>query len=312
MRALSKAMMVALAAAGVQSVTAQVTEDADLAGLQGWRYGLPDSGVTPSYARFEWFTRMGERHRGGSELSMQSYALCVPFSDPRKTGWGKTMLNMQFDAKVSVINTGGTLDLHNDVFYNFALPITFITPVENGNRWTYGLAPELAADCEATAKGFDVAAYAFYTVKHSDTFSYSLGLASSPRFAEFFVLPMVRFEWQPCEDWLVKLNGYQLEAMYRATERLSFGPFVAARGGVWAVETDRGDRIFRVRSLVVGGSFEYDFSQPGRTKRIITASVGSTVTTNAQFLERNAHKDAYSSHHYRPALYVSAGVDFRF
>lgn len=311
MRTPSVVMMAALAAGMVQAgeqTSATVTEQQV---MNAWRYGLPDTGVLPSYGRFEWFTRMGERH-GGSELSLQSYALTLPLADPRKTGWGKTMINVQFDAKVTIANTGGTLDLHNDVLYNFALPITFITPMDNGNRWTYGLAPEVASDCEAVGKGLDVAAYAFYTIKHSETFSYSLGLAMSPRFAEYLVVPMVRFEWTPCEEWTIKLKGYQLEAMYNATDRLSFGPFVAARGGIWAVETDRGDRIFRVRSLVVGGTVEYDFSQPGQTKRIITASVGSTVTTNAQFLERNARKDSFGNHHYRPALYVSAGVDFRF
>ena len=311
MRKVHIAVMAVFATGWGQAATGMSGGDAELAALRGWRYGLPDTGILPSYAQVEWYSRMGERH-GGSELSMQSYSLIVPLSDPRKTGWEKTMLNLQFNAKLTCVNTGGTLDLRNDELYNFALPITFIRPVANGNCWTYGVAPEIAADCKAVDKGIDLAAYAFYTVKHSKTFSYSLGLAMSPRFAEYLVLPMLRFEWEPCEDWVVKMSGYELAAMYQATERLSFGPFVAARGGVWAVDTDRGDRIFRVRSLVVGGMFEYDFSRPGQTKRIITASVGSTVTTNAQFLERNARKDSFGNHHYKPAFYVSAGVDFRF
>jgi len=278
----------------------------------GWHYGMPDTGLLPSYGRVEWFTRMGERHGGNSELSLQSYGITVPFLDPRKTGWGDTMINLQFDAKITILNTGGTLDLANDEVYNFALPITFITQMPNGRLWTYGLAPEIAADCDAAEKGFDLVAYAFYTVKQSEKFSYSLGLAASPRFAEYGVLPMVRFAWRPNADWTVSLKGYQLQAMYHATERLSFGPFLASRGGIWSVGTERGDRIFRVRSLVAGAMFEYDFSQPGQTKRIITAAIGSTLTTNAQFLERNGRKDAYENHHYKPALYVSAGVDFRF
>lgn len=277
-----------------------------------WRYNLPESGLMPSYGKFEWFTRMGERHSRGSELSWQSYGIALPLSDPRQTGWGDTMVNIQFDAKATIFNTGGSLWLNKDVLYNFALPITFIHQEASGNRWTLGVAPEVASDAGAVEHGLDVVAYAFYTVKKSETFSYSLGVACSPRFAEYLLLPMVRFEWKPNELWNVSLKGYELKAMYQATERLSVGPFAAARGGIWAVETDAGDRIFRARSLVVGAAAEYDFSQPGQTKRIITAAVGSTVATSAEFMKRNADKDTISNQHYRPALYFSLGVDFRF
>ncbi len=303
-----RATSIVVAAAAVAGMVQAGQETTQVA----WHYGMPDTGLLPSYGRFEWFTRMGERHGGNSELSMQSYGISVPFLDPRKTGWGETMVNLQFDAKVTILNTGGSLDLANEEMYNFALPITFITPMPNGRRWTYGLAPEVASDSDAAEKGFDLAAYAFYTVKQSEHFTYSLGLAASPRFAEYGVLPMMRFEWTPNDRWTVSLAGYQLQALYHATDRLSFGPFLASRGGIWSVGTERGDRIFRVRSLVAGAMFEYDFSRPGQTKRIITAAVGSTLTTNAQFLERNGRKDAYDNHHYKPALYISAGVDFRF
>ncbi len=305
MRALSIAIGGVLVAGCVQ---AGLT-DAEV--MREWQYNLPETGLMPSYGKFEWFARMGERH-GGSDLSMHSYALTLPLSDPRRTGWGRTMVNVQFDFKLTAAETGGTLALEHDLLYNIALPITFITKEQGGNTWTYGLAPELATDCHAVGKGMDLAAYVFYSIKKSETFSYSLGLAASPRFAEFYVVPMLNFEWKPSDVWTIRMKGYKLEALYHATERLSFGPFIASRGGVWSVETERGDRIFRVRSLVLGANLEYDFSSPGQTRRIITAAVGSTLTTNAQFLERNADKDAFESHHYKPGLYVSLGVDFRF
>lgn len=301
----SRVVLMAVMSAGVLTAGDVLSSD--------WQYNLPESGLMPSYGKFEWFNRMGERHGRGSELSLQSYAITLPLSDPRRTGWENTMLNVQFDAKVTVANTGGGLTLKHDVLYNFTLPVTFIRKEASGNSWTYGVAPELASDAGAVERGFDVAAFAYYTVKKSETFSYSLGLACSPRFAEYFIVPMVRFEWKPDENWNISLKGYELKAMRRVSERLWMGPFLSARGGVWAVETEeRGDRIFRVRSLVLGGVLEYDFSSPGQTKRIITASVGSTLTTNAQFMERNARKDAYANHHYRPALHFSLGVDFRF
>ena len=306
MRIIRAAVLAACAAGAVQAGTSTMGTET------GWHYGLPDTGILPSYGKFEWFTRMGERHGRGSELSLESYALTLPFSDPRRTGWGNTMVNVQFDSKITVANTGGSLDLAHSTLYNFALPVIFITTEPNGNYWTYGVAPELASDCDAVRTGMDLTGFVMYTIKYSESFTYSVGLATSPRFAEYFAVPVVNFTWKPSQDWTVRLKGYQLEAMYQATDRLAIGPFVASRGGIWAVNTERGDRIFRVRSLVVGAGMEYDFSEPGQTKRIITAAVGSTLTTNAQFLERNAGKDAWESHHYRPALYVSFGVDFRF
>lgn len=278
----------------------------------GWHYGLPDSGLAPSYGKMEFYTRMAERHGEASDFSLQSYALTIPLADPRKSGFGDTLLNMQLDAKVSIINGGGTFRLENETLYNLALPITFITPMGNGNRWTYGAAPEMAADSETISKGLDLTLYAFYTIKNSEHFNYSLGLAASPRFAEYLVLPMVRFEWTPNERWSVDLNMYELRALYHATNRLAVGPFMSARGGVWAVETERGARMLRVRSLVAGVTMEYDFSQPGQTKRVITAALGSPITSHAQFCNRTAGKDAYESHHYKPGLYIAVGVDFRF
>lgn len=284
---------------------------AGVAASAGWSFGMPDTGLAPSFAKAEFFTQMQERHGEASDISMQSYGITIPFLDPRKTVRGNTRINFQLDAKVTVINGGGTFRLHNDTLYNFALPLTFITTMPGGNTWTYGIAPELSADADAISKGWDVTAYAYYTVKQSERFSYSLGLAVSPRFAEYTVLPLLRFEWTPTDRWTVSLKGYELKAMYKATDRFSVGPFIASRGGIWSVDTYRGDRVLRVRSLVLGAAFEYDFSKPGQTKRIFTAAVGSTVATHAQFCERGS-LDGYENHHYKPGLYVSAGVDFRF
>lgn len=297
-----RASNIVLAAAAVASV-AQAGD---------WRYGLPDTGMAPSYGKVEIFTRMSERHGDKSDFSLQSYGLTIPFADPRKTGFGDTLLNVQLDAKLNVVNGGGSFRPENELLYNFSLPITFITPGQHNTRWTYGIAPEVAADSATFSKGTDALLYGFCTVKYSENFNYTLGLAASPRFSRYLVLPVLRFEWEPNERWTVDMKGYEVRAMYHATERLSFGPFVGGRVGMWAVETPRGARFLRVRSLVVGAGLEYDFSQPGQTKRIFTAAVGSTVATHAQYCERNADKDAYESHHYKPGFYVSAGVDFRF
>jgi hypothetical protein len=297
---------IVMAAALIAGVAQAGVESAD-----SWSFGMPDTGLLPSFAKAEFFSQMKERHGDASDLSMQSYGIMVPFLDPRKTGSGDTHINFQLDAKVTVINAGGSLRLRNENMYNLALPMTFITSMPSGNTWTYGVAPELASDSKAMEKGLDLTAYAFYSVKASDTFSYSLGLALSPRFVEYTVLPIVRFDWKPCELWTVSLKDYDLKAMYQASERLVVGPFLSARGGIWAVDTDRGARFLRIRSLVLGAAVEYDFSRPGQTKRVLSAAIGSTLATHAQFCERGS-MDGYENHHYKPGFYASAEVDFRF
>lgn len=275
------------------------------------QYNLPDSGLAPSFAEATFLTHMHERH-GGSGLSMQSYALTIPLADPRKTRWNDISINAQLDTKITVFNADGNLTLNNEVMYNVALPISFIKGMPDGNRLIVGIAPEIATDGEAISHGTDLAAFAMYTVKQSEDFSYTIGVGISPRFAEGFAVPFFGFEWQPTQDWTVEMKGYKLAAMYQVNDRLQVGPFAMSTGGIWAVDTPRGDENFRMRALVLGVTGEYNFAQPGQTKRVITASIGSNVATRADFLKRNTGKDSVETHHYKPAVYVSIGVDFRF
>ena len=173
------------------------------------QYNLPDSGLAPSFAEATFLTHMHERH-GGSGLSMQSYALTIPLSDPRKTHWNNISINAQLDTKITVFNADGNLTLNNEVMYNVALPISFIQTMPNGNRLIVGIAPELATDGEAISHGADLAAYAMYTVRKNEVFSYTFGIGISPRFAECFAVPFFGFEWQPTQDWTVSLQGYKL------------------------------------------------------------------------------------------------------
>ncbi len=280
-------------------------------GVHTLQYDLPDSGLAPSFGEFTYISRMRQRH-GGSNLSMQSYALTIPLSDPRKTHWNGISINAQLDTKISVFQTGGSLDLKNDVMYNVALPISFIKPMSNGNKLIVGLAPEVATDGDATNHGIDLAAYGMYTIQKSATFNYTIGVGISPRFAEHVAVPFFGFEWKPNQDWTLTMSGYKLTALYRVNDRLHVGPFAMSTGGIWAVETPRGDEHFRMRALVLGLTGEYNFAAPGQTKRIITFSLGSNVATRADFLKRNADKDSVQTHHYKPAVYAAVGVDFRF
>lgn len=275
------------------------------------QYGLPDSGLAPSFAEATYISRLRQRH-GGSHMSMQSYALTIPLADPRKSHWNEWMINAQLDSKITMFETGGSLTLKDEVLYNVALPISLIKPMSNGNRITLGVAPEIATDGNAIEHGLDLAAYGLYTIRRNESFSYTIGVGISPRFAVHGAVPFFGFQWKPNENWTVHMQGYKLTALYKVTDKWSVGPFANAAGGIWSVETERGDEYFRLRSLVLGVTSEYDFSAPGQTKRIFAVSIGTNVATNAEFLKRNAEKDAVESHHYKPGLYVSAAVDFRF
>lgn len=274
-------------------------------------YSLPDSGMTPSFAEVTYISRMRQRH-GGSDMSLQRVDVTLPLSDPRKSSWNKFHINAALDINFTNINAGGSLHLDHETMYNVAAPISLIYNRPNGNTLIFGVAPEIATDGDAIAKGMDLAAFAMYTIKHSENFKYTLGAAISPRFAVNGIVPFFGFEWTPNSQWTVQMKGYKMSALYHVNNKLSVGPFLSGEGGIWAVDTARGEELFRIRALIMGVTAEYDFSAPGETKRIMTFSIGTNVATHAEFLKRNADKDTVESHHYKPAFYISGGLDFRF
>lgn len=276
-----------------------------------WKYHLPESGIAPSYISATILSSMGERH-GGSELGMQTYEITLPLSDPRQTSYADWAINAQLDMRFTHIDASGSLSLEHEKMYSASLPVTFLRNYPSGNRLSMTLAPALASDFGGTNRYADVVGGSTYTIRYSPTFSYTLGMGVSPRFASYAVVPMIGFSWQAHEDWDISLRFYRLCAMYKVNDTVSVGPFLGGYNHSWMVNTSQGDRIFRFRSLVAGVTAEYDFSRPGQTKRIITASIGSTLASSAQFCRRNAKKDAVETHHYKPGLFFALGVDFRF
>lgn len=280
--------------------------------LDNWHYNMPETGLLPSYVHATYLSSMRERHGGTSHLGMQKYALTLPLADPRQSGGGGWMFNAQIDFKMTLLDTEGSLALPHDELYQIGLPLALIRPESNGNRLTLGLAPEIASDLSGAGHCADLALFGEYRIKANDRFTYGVGVGISPRFATYGAVPFLSFEWKPDPDWNISLKGYRLSALYQASSRWSIGPFIESTGGIWMVETDEGDRVFRIRSCVVGVTGEYDFAQQGQRKRIITVSLGSTVATTAEFCDRGWTHDAQQSHHYRPGLYAALGVDFRF
>lgn len=174
------------------------------------------------------------------------------------------------------------------------------------------LSPSFDSDFDQREHSFHMNLLATYTVKKSETFSYSVGLSYAPYAAAWNVMPVFAFDWQMNDDWKMSLSGFCLSVMRDMGQGLSAGLFVQGEGGSWAVSTPEGTRLLRVRSLVAGFTVEYDFSKDGETKRVASLSLGSSLSTAVDVCKYNSDRDREESHHYQPGLYVSAGVDFRF
>ena len=272
---------------------------------------MPGTYILPSFAKATYISRMGERH-GGSHLGLQEYTLNVPFTDPRRSHINGWWLNVQGNATVTVLDVGGNLDLRKNELFDFSIPVTLICPLSGGDRITCTVMPRIASDGVHPSRAWDLAVVADYAVHRSETFTYSIGLASSPRFADYAVVPYFSFSWQATPEWLVRMRGYRLAALYKASKSLQLGPTIGCEGGSWMVDTPGGQRVLRVRALAVSLLAEYDFSRAGQAKRVLSASVGTTLATSAEICRRNAGHDSEAGYHYKPGVVLSAGVDFRF
>ncbi len=299
-RCLFSLMLASLAVAGGRELTPR------------WSYALPETGLLPSAFSYDFTSSMRERHGGASHFGMQNMNLTIPLSDPYKSSVRGWAFNAELSSTVSFVDAEGTLDLQSDTLYKFTLPLSLIRRTAEGNRIIVAAAPTLSSDLERWERSVDFGLFAAYTKTVNERFSFTLGAAAYPRFARYYAVPVFGFEWKPAEDWTVALSGYRLSAMNALTERFSAGLLVAATGGVWSVETERGARMLSVQGLVLALAGEYDFSSAGQRKRIITAAIGSTLASSVRFHEYRGEHEADEAHHYRPGLYASVGVDFRF
>lgn len=276
-----------------------------------WHLNLPESGLVPSAASFEMFSYLRETH-GPGKLAMQSYSFSLPLADPRRSGYRDWALAAGLDTRITHMHARA-FHLRKRELYSFSLPMAATRRYADGDRLMVAFAPTLASDFVKWDRSFTVNGMAQYTWKVNDRFSWSLGLGVVPRYVSYGMLPLVAFDWQPDDYWTIRLSRLGLTALRDMGNGVSAGVFARAAGGSWTVETEEPDtRMFRVRSLVAGGTVQWDFSRPGERKRILYASVGMPVLTTAEFCRFNAPKETMGKHHYKTGVYAAAGVDFRF
>lgn len=278
---------------------------------QDWNYNLPDTGVLPSFYSAEWMSRVGARH-GGSSLGWQRYALSIPFSDPRQSGWKDWYVNVSLDADITMMQTGGSLYLRRGELTSLTLPCALIHEDGQKNRWLVAFAPSIASDFVHVSHSLDVGGLVSYRRRHSESLVYGLGIGIAPRYVDHYILPSFSVEWKMTDQWLLRLDRYRLSVLYQLNDRVTAGCFAQAMGGSWTVDTSRGKMLFRTRSLVVGLTCEYDFACSGQRKRVASLALGSSLASTAEFCRRNAGHEVQWIAHYHPGVYASAQVDFRF
>ena len=210
-----------------------------------WTLRLPDTTVLPSYLKATWLSRMGERH-GGSHLGLQDYTANIPIADGRRSHIGKCWINVQGNATVTLLDVGGELDLRRDEMFVFSLPITLVYPLrgKEGQRLMFTVMPRYAGDADCAAHAWDLSFVLDYMVRRSERLTYSLGLAVSPRFAEYAVFPTSRSP------------GNRLPSGYSACAVTSWQPFtpgaIAFASGLPSVM--RGEPGWSVHRMVAASS----------------------------------------------------------
>lgn len=277
-----------------------------------WQYHLPSTGLLPSAASYSFLAPAGERHHGSDSLGLQTAELSIPFADPRRSNIGEWYINAALDMEFDHLSGAHSLRQDEQNLYTCTLPLSFIRPMANGHRLVLTAAPHLATDFNGSAHAFGVGGYAVYRFYHTETFEASAGFVCMPNETYYWFVPVAAFEWKPTPDWCVSLKGFRLQAMRNMGNGLSVGAFARGIGGSWATHGEQGTRLLRVRSLAAGLRTEWDFSQEGKTKRILFADAGFSFFTMAETMRFSDKRHALETHHYHPAPYVSFGADFRF
>ena len=291
--------------------TAACIASLSFAQADDWRYGLPDTGLTPSSFSYEGVVRADARD-GQSAFGVQSIGISVPLSDPRKSGYQKWIFSAELDMNLSAVSSYGGFNLSEDYFYSLDLPIALIRSYESGNRLTMAILPSLACDMGHTDGGFTMGAMAQYRIAVNENFSYSLGLAYSPRYVKFGFLPLVGFEWKINEQWSLEMEKMSLALNYSSSENLKYGPFIGYSSNSWTAHTEQGARWLSYSSLVCGIQSEILLPSSPGNKHIINVAVGMSIFTRAETRFRNWDRDRDFRRYYEPALYLSAGIDLRF
>ncbi len=276
-----------------------------------WRYGLPDTGLTPSFFEYEALTSADERN-GGSSYGMQKLGMSVPLSDPRKSGYQRWLFSAELDANLSELNTGGRIELSEETMYALSVPLALVRSYTSGNRLTLAVVPSLASDMGHASGGFTIGGMAYYKVKHSDTFTYSFGAAFSQRYDRSGFVPLIGFDWKMAPDWTLSLSKLDLALEYKVNERFKVGPYMGTISDSWTIHEDKESYWLRTLALVAGVKGQYNVAAEGQAKKVIDFAVGATIFSRVKIEEHTWHQDEVLNECYDPALYVRLGFDMRF
>ncbi len=294
-----------LPACALSLATLCFADDAD------WRYGLPDTGLTPSFFEYQALTNADERN-GGSSYGMQKFGMSVPLSDPRKSGYQRWLFSAELDANLSELNTGGRIELSEETMYALSVPLALVRYYESGNRMTLAVVPSLASDMGHTSGAFTMGGMAYYKVKYHESFSYSYGAAYSQRYDRWGFIPLVGFDWQITPEWNFSLSKMDLSLQYKVNDNFEFGPYMGTVSDSWTIHSDKQAYWLRTFAVVAGVKGQYNVASEGQSKKVIDFAVGATIFSRVKIEEHTWNQDEVLNECYEPALYVRLGFDMRF
>lgn len=277
-----------------------------------WRYGLPETGLTPDSFNYELSTRAQSRD-GESSFGWQTWGISAPLSEPTKSGYQKWLLAIELDVNISYLNTAGCLQLSEDSLYALDLPIALVRAYESGNRLTLALSPSLASDMGHTDGAFSVGAMVNYRVAYSKSFSYSFGAAYSPRYSRNGFVPMIGFDWDFAPDWTLSLSRLGLKLDYSQSPQLKWGPFLGFTSQAWTIHTEEeGRQWLRTEALTTGLQAEYCLDPDQAKRKCLQMALGMTIYSNVKTQYRNWSQNRDFYEYYKPSFYLSAGFDLKF
>ncbi len=277
---------------------------------EDWDYNLPATGLMPSYINYKTQLTSDARH-GNSSFGMHQANLSIPLSDPRQSHLKEWRIALSLDIEYTHIESNEGLTLRHDDLYRFALPISVLNFSDKRNI-IISLFPSISSDFETMNRSASLGGLFGYTLKPTETFSYTLALGYFPRGVIFGITPAINFSWEFAPEWELSLHQTTLAVEYQFTERNSLALFAEYNGEAWTIHSEEAMHWLSISSVVVGAQWEYNFAPEGAPKQVIRAQVGVPLYTTVEIQERNYDQDTQHGRTYKPSVSFSLGLDFRF
>ncbi len=249
---------------------------------------------------------------GHGRVQMVNAVMTVPFVNPRRAAWWGWHLDVKGTARLTWLDCEGRNLLDEDNLYTIGMQATVARKLGNVTQLQLGFTPQLSTDFDVMSHhNFYVGGYVAFSVKASERFRYTVGIAYMPDYYRSLVLPVLSLQWRYNPAWELRVEGARVSAICVAHERFHWGPFFQWNTGVWTVHRDRRTQQFRVTNCILGIGATYDVKLASGSTLSFLGDVGGTF--NNVFRIRDASGEhtleKYRAH---PGFYGRLGFRFAF